>query len=138
MRNIGIDISKRKCVVCVMDDIGRMLEETAYENTLADAKEFTGRMKREYSRRGQCRAAYETTGNMWLKTFVAFEEHGIPIRFANTYKMKIISDTDVKTYPIDARKIANILRVGMIPRCYVASLALRDVRELLRYRIDMA
>ena len=138
MRNIGIDISKRKCVVCVMDDKGRILEETTYDNTLEDAKEFAGRMKREYGRRrGQCRAACETTGNMWLKTFEAFEEHDIPIQLANTYKMKIISDTDVKTDPIDARKIANILRVEMIPRCYVAPPALRDARELLRYRISM-
>ena len=35
-----------------MDDMGRILEETAYENTLADAKEFAGRMKREYGGRG--------------------------------------------------------------------------------------
>ena len=134
MRNIGIDISKKKCVVCVMDDKGKILEETAYENTLADAKEFAGRMKREYGRRGQCCAACETTGNMWLKTF---EEHDIPIQLANTYKMRIISDTDVKTDSIDVRKIANILRVDMILQCYVAPLALRDVRELLRYRISM-
>ena len=137
MRNIGIDISKKKCIVCVMDDKGKILEETAYENTLADAKEFAGKMKREYGRRGQCRAACETTGNMWLKTFEAFEEYGIPIKLANTYKMKIISDTDVKTDPIDARKIANILRVDMIPQCYVAPPVLRDARELLRYRISM-
>ena len=121
MRNIGIDISKRKCVVCIIDDKGKILEEIAYDNTLTDAKEFAGRMKRKYGRKGQCRAACETTGNMWLKTFEAFEEHGIPIKLANTYKMRIISDTDVKTDPIDARKIANILRVGMIPQCYVAS-----------------
>ena len=38
MRNIGIDISKSKCVACVMDDKGRILEETAYENTLADTE----------------------------------------------------------------------------------------------------
>ena len=74
---------------------------------------------------------------MWLKTFEAFEEHGIPIQLANTYKMRIISDTAVKTDPIDARKIANILRVGMIPRCYVAPPVLRDAREMLRYRIGM-
>ena len=137
MKNIGIDISKKKCVVCVMDDKGKILEESAYENTLVDAKEFACRMKKEYGRKGQCRAACETTGNMWLKTFEAFEEYGIPIKLANTYKMKIISDTDVKTDPIDARKIANILRVDMIPQCYVAPPVLRDARELLRYRISM-
>ena len=46
MRNIGIDISKEK-----------ILEETAYENTLADAKEFAGRIKREYGKKWRCRVA---------------------------------------------------------------------------------
>ena len=49
----------------------------------------------------------------------------------------IISDADVKTDPIDARKIANILHVGMIPQCYAVSPTLRDARELLRYRIGV-
>ena len=109
IRNIGMDISKRKCIVCVMDYKGRMIEETAYKNTLTDAKEFASKMKREYGRRGLCRVACETTGNMWPKIFTVFEKHNIPIQLANTYKMKIISDTDVKTDPIDGRKIANML-----------------------------
>ena len=43
MRNIGIDISKKRCIVCVMDDKGKILEEVAYENTLADAKSLQAR-----------------------------------------------------------------------------------------------
>ena len=100
MRSIGIDISKKRCIVSVMDGKGRILEETACDNTLEDAKEFAGRMKRKYDRKGQCRAACETTGNMWLKTF---EEHDIPIKLANIYKMRIILDTGVKTDLINAR-----------------------------------
>ena len=61
----------------------------------------------------------------------------MPIKLVNTYKMRIISDINVKTDPIDARKIANMLRVGMISQCYVAFSALHDVRDLLRYRISM-
>ena len=137
MKNIGIDIGKGKCIVCVMDGKGSVLERTSYVNTLASAKEFARRMKKEYGGKERCRAACESTGNMWLKTFEAFEECGIPVKLANTYKMKIISDTDVKTDPIDAQKIANALRVGIIPECYVAPPDLRDVRELLRYRISM-
>ena len=137
MRNIGIDIGKGKCIVCVVDGKGGVLERTSYKNTLEDAKEFARRMKKEYGGKGRCQAACESTANMWLKTFEAFEESGIPIKLANTYKMKIISDTDVKTDPIDAQKIANALRVGIIPECYVAPPALRDARELLRYRISM-
>ena len=40
MKNIGIDIGKGKCIVCVMDGKGSVLERTSYVNTLASAKEF--------------------------------------------------------------------------------------------------
>ena len=36
-----------------------------------------------------------------------------------------------------AQKIANGLRVRIIPECYVVPSDLRDARELLRYRISM-
>ena len=42
MRNIGTDVGKKKFIVCVIDDKEKILEETAYDNTLEDAKEFAG------------------------------------------------------------------------------------------------
>ena len=42
MRNIRTDVGKKKFIVCVMDDKEKILEETAYDNTLANAKEFAG------------------------------------------------------------------------------------------------
>ena len=132
MKNIGIDIGKRKCAVCIMDEDGAVLEELAYNNTFKDAVTVAQNAKEKY---GKCQAACESTGNMWIKTFEAFESKNIPIKLANTFKMKIISEMDVKTDPIDARKIANALRASMIPECYVAPPELRDVREIMRYRI---
>ena len=87
-------------------------------------------MKKEYGGKGRCQAACESTGNMWLKTFEAFEGCGIPINLANTYKMKIISDTDAKTDPIDAQKIANALRVGIVLECYTAEYNFVNNRQI--------
>ena len=42
IKNMRIDISKKKFIVCVMDDKEKILEETTYDSTLADAKEFAG------------------------------------------------------------------------------------------------
>ena len=42
MRNIRTDVGKKKFIVCVMDDKEKILEGTAYDSTLADAKEFAG------------------------------------------------------------------------------------------------
>ena len=54
MRNIGIDIGKGKCIVCVVDGKGNVLERASYKNTLEDAKEFARRMKKEYGGKGRC------------------------------------------------------------------------------------
>lgn len=134
MKSIGIDISKDKCDACVIGHDGKVLEETAYANTTNDAAKFARKMKRKYK---TCQAACETTGNLWLKTFEAFESADIPIKLANTFRLKIISSADTKTDKIDARKIAQVLRAGMIPECYVAPPKVRGERELIRYIIAL-
>ena len=134
MRSIGIDIGKRKCVVCVMDGRGNVLENTSYHNTLNEATALARNLKRKYR---NCQAACESTGNYWLKTFDAFQRAGIPIKLANPFKLKIISSADVKTDPIDAKKIAGALRTGVLPVCYVPPLEIRADRELVRHRIRL-
>lgn len=134
MRSIGIDIGKKKCVVCVVDGKGRVLERTSYNNTRSEAEAMARDMKRKHRR---CQAACESTGNHWLKTVDALEAVGIRTKLANTFKMKIISSSDAKTDPIDAEKIANMLRVNMLPECYVAKPEARSGRELVRHRIRL-
>ena len=69
-------------------------------------------MARKYKR---CRAACETTGNMWHITFDAFEDAGIETKLANTFKMAIIiAKTGKKTDKVDAEKIAQILMMNMM------------------------
>ena len=114
MRSIGIDIGKKKCVACIMDASGKILEETSYDNTKKDAEKFAKHMKKKYRR---CQAACESTGTMWLKSVSAFEKAKMPIKVANT------------------RKIANALRLEQTPECYIASPKTRALRELLRHRI---
>ena len=136
MRSIGIDIGKKKCVVCVMDAKGNVLEETEYENTIHGATRFAERMRTKYRGKGRIHAACESTGTMWHKTFNAFEAVGISIYLANTFKMKIISDTgDAKTDKIDAYKIADTLRLQKVPKCHVPSSHTRGVRQMIRYQI---
>ena len=87
MKSIGINIGKKKCVASVMNQKGTVLEGSSYENTIHGAKEFAAKMRLKYQK---CQAVCEATGNMWIKTYEAFEEQGIPIMLANTYKLKII------------------------------------------------
>jgi sugar (pentulose or hexulose) kinase len=73
---IAVDIGKRNCVVCVTDKDGSIIEETKYDNTLEEAERFASHLDKKYSNR-KCHAVCESTANMWLKTYEAFEKYGI-------------------------------------------------------------
>ena len=135
--SIGIDVAKRKCDYCVIDGRGAVVERGAYRNTSSGAGEFARRMARRYAGRGTCRAACETTANMWRITYDAVEAAGIGIKLANTYRMSIISKTAKKTDRVDAKKIAQVLRMDMIPECYVPNRTVRGVRDMIRQRIKL-
>ena len=131
MRNIGIDIGKKKCFICIMDEKGNILEESDYDNTLQDAKTFAKNMKQKYSK---CQAVCESTGNMWIKTYESFEKSNIPIKLANPLKTRAIAEASIKTDKIDARTLAHLLRAGLVAECHVPVWETRDQKQILRHR----
>ena len=70
MNSIGIDIGKSWCVVCVMDEAGRVLEETKYANTRRAASMFARYAVNKY---GPSKCVCESTGNLWQKTYAVNE-----------------------------------------------------------------
>jgi transposase len=99
---IGVDIGKRNCVVCIMDSNGSIIKETNYNNnTLEQAKSFASSIKRKYGT--ESTAVCESTGNLWLKTYQAFEKHDIDVKLANPLKTKAIAEARIKTDKLDAK-----------------------------------
>ena len=102
MKSIGIDIGKRRCIVCIMDRNGTVLKETGYENTYAAATAFARKARREY---GKYQAACESAGNLWIKTYGAFEDRGIPIELANPTSKTLYKDRNEKLYQKKLKRI---------------------------------
>ena len=48
---IAVDIGKRKCVVCITDKDGSIVEETKYNNTLQEAERFASHLNKKYDNR---------------------------------------------------------------------------------------
>jgi transposase len=93
---IAVDIGKKNCVVCITDKDGSIVEETKYDNTLQEAERFASNLDKKYSNR-KCHAVCESTANMWLKTYEAFEKYGIDVKLANPMKTKAIAEARIKT-----------------------------------------
>ena len=68
----------------------------------------------------KCHAVCESTANMWIKTYEAFEKHGIDIKLANTLKTKAIAEeARIKTDKLDAQTLAHLLRSNLIAESYI-------------------
>jgi hypothetical protein len=67
---VAVDIAKKNCVLCAENQDGTIDELSNYSNTVADATAVAKRLIAKY---GQCKGVVESTGNMWLKTYEAFE-----------------------------------------------------------------
>ena len=116
---IAVDIGKRNCVVCVTDKDGSIIEETKYDNTLEEAERFASHLDKKYCYR-KCHAVCESTANMWIKTYEAFEKNGIDVKLANPMKTKAIAEARIKTDKLDARTLAHLLRSNLIAESYIA------------------
>lgn len=57
---------------------------------------------------------------------------------ANPLRTKAIAEERIKSDKMDASILADLARADLIARCYVPDKAMREVRSLVRYRVDLA
>ena len=135
---MGIDIGKQNCVVCIMDSDGSIIEETKYNNTLDQAESFASSIKSKHGDGSESTimAVCESSGNLWLKTYQAFEKYNIDVKLANPLKTKAIAEAKIKTDKLDAKILAHLLRSDLVAEC-LAPREIREDRLLLRLRINL-
>src|SRR5215469_6757108 len=56
------------------------------------------------------------------------------LKVAHPPMLKAIAVAKKKNDKVDARMIADLLRCNLLPQCYMAPVAMRDLRRVLRYR----
>ena len=117
-----------------MNSDGSIVEETTYGNTSVEVESFASFAKKRY---GECVAVCESTSNLWLKTYQAFEKYSISVKLANPLKTKAIAQARIKTDTLDARTLAHLLRSDLVAECYIAPRGIREDRSLLRLRTNL-
>lgn len=130
MNYAGIDYHKRYSFVSMQDEDGRIvLERQVEHNSPLVFEEIFGQAK------GPVAVVYEASLNWsWLYEELEFIENVQSITVANPYKVRLIAEAQIKTDKLDARKLAMLLRLGVIPACHVPDRAMRDRKEVLRQR----
>ena len=126
----GIDLHVKTMYVCILDAAGQVRLHRSVPSTpealLATVAPF---------RDDLVVAAEGMFTWYWLADVCAAE--GIPFVLGHALAMKAIHGGKAKNDQLDSRKIAGLLRGGLLPQAYVYPAAMRATRDLLRRRLHL-
>src|SRR5712691_1185608 len=123
----GIDLHARTMYVCILDQNSEVL---VHRNMKTSPEAFLNVIA-PY-RQGIVVAVECMFTWYWLADLCAKED--IPFVLGHALYMKAIHGGKAKNDKIDAKKIAVLLRGGMLPQAYVYPKGMRETRDLLRRR----
>jgi transposase len=84
---------------------------------------------------GPVKVVYESGFNWsWLYEILETIPNVVSITLANPYRVRLIAEAQIKTDKIDARKLAMLLRLDVVPACHVPLREVRDRKQALRQR----
>ena len=130
MYYVGVDLHKETSWFYTVDDNGKKISSKNISNKPEILKRYFEQIPKPFI------LAVEATYNWYYFVDIA-EQYAEKCFMANSYELKAFAKRHKKTDKIDARLIANILQKGFLPVVTIADQYTRQIRELLRYRINL-
>lgn len=124
----GIDLHARTMYVCILNQAGDILLHRDMKASPEPFLQAIAPYREDIVVAVECIFPW-----YWLADLCA--QHGLPFVLGHALYMKAIHGGKAKNDRIDARKIAVLLRGGMIPQAYVYPAEMRATRDLLRRRM---
>src|SRR6056297_351216 len=127
-RFVGCDVHKRQVTVCILDDAGSVVRRHRIACNREGLLDFC-RAHLEATDR----VALEATTNTWavVELIEPFVERVV---VSNPLETKAIAHAKVKTDAIDARTLAQLLRVGLLPEVWRPDAQTLRLRQLTHRR----
>ena len=124
---IGLDIHKKVIAYCIKTDDGRIVGEGSIEASRKALDEWLTELP------GPWIGAMEATiFTGWIYDHLA--PYAEELKVAHPEMLKAITVAKKKNDRADAEKIADLLRVNLLPECYMLPTDIRELRRVLRYR----
>lgn len=122
---IGLDIHKRTIAYCIKKIDGTLVR---YGNVAAERKALSKWMSELPG--PWCGAMEATIFTGWVYDFL--KPHAVDLKVAHPAMLKAITSAKKKNDRADAEKIADLLRVNLLPECHMMPEELRELRRVLR------
>ena len=124
---IGLDIHKKMIAWCLKDHTGRFVKQGEVKATRLSLQEWVADLPQPWV------AAMEATlFTGWVYDFLS--PFAQDLKVAHPEMLKAITAAKKKNDQADAERIADLLRVGLLPECYMAPREIRELRRVLRFR----
>jgi len=130
MMYIGVDLHKATAVVTALNESGQEAISIKIPNSRKGWNEF--------------HRTFPDGGHVVLESVVNFmevvdllESWGFKVSVAHSKSVRAIATSKTKTDKIDSRILAKLLYSDFLPTAYVPSKPIREMRELLRSRIQL-
>lgn len=124
---VGLDLHKKSIVYCVKRSDGVKVQQGA---VFSERKALQTWMSQLPGRWSGAMEATIFTG--WVYDFL--KPHAVELKVAHPEMLKAITAAKKKNDRADAEKICDLLRVDLLPECYMAPTELRELRRVLRFR----
>lgn len=131
MKYSGIDLHSNNSVVTVMDDNDRVVAEKRLPNDLAKIIGFLSPWREELAG-----VVVESTYN-WYWLVDGLQEAGFLVKLANTGAIKKYDGLKHSGDEADARHLAHLLRLGILPTGTILPPEHRAIRDLARKRMQL-
>lgn len=133
MMHAGLDLSRKRLEVQLLTSQGERRERLAVTPTADGLQELVGRVARYQQ---PVRAAIESmTGARFVHD--ELERAGWEVAIADAVKAKGLAPLTCKTDKIDARVLAELSRLNLVPEVWLPDPAVRGERERARWRLHL-
>lgn len=124
---IGLDIHKKVIAYCIKTIDGRLVEEGMIEASRRALDDWVNGLS------GPWIGAMEATiFTGWI--YDHLDQYAVELKVAHPEMLKAITAAKKKNDRADAERIADLLRVNLLPECYMLPTEIRELRRVLRYR----
>lgn len=127
---VGVDYHTRYAVATRMNKDGDILSKDRIANVKGDIQSYFSALP------AHSQVVLEATNN-WAAFVEWTGDLPIEIKLANPSKTRAIASAKIKTDTLDSRILADLLRTDFIAESYLAPKEVRDIRELVRYRMTL-
>jgi transposase len=136
MLHVGMDLSRKRLDVHVMNESGKTLEVSAFPPDRDGLGHLVKHMSATYGERQSVLAVIESMNGA---RFVhdTLELLGWSVEIADAKKVKGLAPLACKTDKIDAWVLAELSRRDLVPAIWLPGPAVRGARELARWRLHL-